>query len=211
MLDATLRPMKDRLLAPVAAGPAGRAHPIAISVLALVVTVAAAIAAARGAVVLSVGLWLLGRILDGLDGQVARATGRQSDLGGLLDFLFDTIGYAAVPIGLAVGVDDRALWIATAVVLATFYVNAVSLGHVAAILEKRALGAIARGESTSVTMPRGVVEGAETMVFFALALSFPEQAHVIWSVMAIAVVVTVTERTIWASRTLHRADREVAT
>ena len=71
---------------------------------------------------------------------VARTSGRSSDVGGLLDFVFDTIGYAVIPLGLAFGIDDRGTWIATAVLLAAFYLNAVSLGYVAALLEKRALG-----------------------------------------------------------------------
>ena len=82
------------------------------------------------------------------------ASGRSSDIGGLLDFVFDTIGYAAVPLGLAFGIDDRGTWIATAVLLATFYLNAVSLGYVAALLEKRSLGAVAQGQPTSAVLPR---------------------------------------------------------
>ncbi len=192
------------MLAPISAGPASRIHPTAVSTAALASSLGAAVAAWQGAVALSVLLWLTGRLLDGLDGALARATGRQSDLGGLLDFLFDTIGYAAIPLGLAAGVGSSALWIATAVVLAAFYVNAVSLGHVAAVLEKRALGAEATGEPTSTTLPRGIVEGTETIVFFSLALALPSIAWAIWSVMALAVSVTVVERTRWIARRLGR-------
>ncbi|MEM1335676.1 MAG: CDP-alcohol phosphatidyltransferase family protein, partial [Actinomycetota bacterium] len=105
MLDSTLRPVKDRLLAPVATGAPVWIHPIAVSAIGLAASLGAAVAAWRGAIVASVGLWLLGRLLDGVDGAIARASGRQSDLGGLLDFLFDTVGYAAVPIGIAAGGD----------------------------------------------------------------------------------------------------------
>lgn len=208
MLDSTLRPVKDALFAPLASGPLRSVPPIAVSLAALGASLAAAAAAWQGAVVISVVLWLLGRTLDGLDGVVARVNGRQSDLGGIYDFLFDTIGYAAVPIGLAAGVDTRALWIATAVVLATFYINAVSLGHVASNLEKRSLGAAATGEATSTILPRSLIEGSETVLFFAVALAVPASAWIVWTVMAVAVVLTVAERTRWASRTL--ADVAVA-
>ncbi len=203
MLDSTLRPISGRLLGPIAHGPAARLHPIAWSTLSLAASIGAAAAAWRGAVAVSVAAWLVGRLLDGIDGAVARSTGRQSDLGGLLDFLGDSIAYAIVPIGIAAGVDDRATWIATAVVIATFYVNAVSLGYTAALLEKRALGASQRGEPTSATLPRGLVEGTETIVVFTLALALPDSADVIWTVMAIAVALTIVERTIWASRSLR--------
>ncbi len=197
MFDSTLRPVKDAALSPFAAGPASRLHPLTVSVAGLGVSLAAAVAAWRGAVVLSVALWLLGRLLDGFDGTLARATGRQSDLGGLLDFLFDTVGYLAVPLGLALAVDDRTTWITTAVVLATFYLNAVSLGQVAAVLEKRARGAAASGAPTSTVLPRGLVEGTETIVFFTIALAVPSLAWLVWSAMAVAVVATVVERTWW--------------
>ena len=102
--------------------------------------------------------------------------------------MFDTIGYAVIPLGLAFGIDDRGTWIATAVLLATFYLNAVSLGYVAALLEKRALGAAAQGQPTSAALPRGLVEGTETIVFFTLALAFTGATATIWWVMAAAVL-----------------------
>lgn len=202
MLDSTLRPVKDRLLAPVASGPFRRAPVGVITAAGLVASLAAALAAWQHWVAASVGLWLLGRVLDGLDGAVARATNRQSDVGGLLDFVADSIGYAAIPIGIAAALDERATWIATAVVLAAFYINAVSLGHIAALLEKRDRGAAASGAPTSVVLPRGLIEGTETIIVFTLALAVPSSAAMIWSLMAAAVAITVAERIRWATRLL---------
>jgi phosphatidylglycerophosphate synthase len=202
MLDSTLRPLKDSLLAPLARGPLRNVPPIVVSLAALGASLGAAVAAWQGAIVASVALWLLGRALDGLDGVVARVNGRQSDLGGLYDFLFDTIGYAAIPLGLAAGVNTTATWIATAVVLSTFYLNAVSLGHVAAMLEKRSLGAAQTGAATSTILPRGLVEGTETVIFFTVALALPASAWIVWTVMAAAVSITVIERTRWIARRL---------
>jgi phosphatidylglycerophosphate synthase len=199
MLDATLRPVKDKVLSPLARTPMGRLHPIAISAVGLAFTLGAAVAASQRLVWVAVTLWLLGRVADGVDGLAARATGRASDVGGLLDFVIDTIGYASVPLGLAVGIDTRTGWVVTALLLASFYVNAVSLGHVAALLEKRGRGAEQRGEPTSATMPRGLVEGTETIVFFSLALTFVDAAPVIWSVMAALVMITALERVRWAA------------
>ena len=48
-------------------------------------------------------LWLLGRVIDGLDGAVARRQGRPSDLGGYLDIMLDFIVYALVPIAAVFG------------------------------------------------------------------------------------------------------------
>ncbi|WP_040492905.1 CDP-alcohol phosphatidyltransferase family protein [Ilumatobacter nonamiensis] len=203
MLDSALRPVKDRLLAPFARSPVTLLHPAGISAIGLGFGLGAAIAAWQQLPALAVVLWLTGRLADGLDGIVARETDRSTDAGGLIDFVFDTLAYAAIPLGLAFGADDRATWIATAVVLASFYVNAVSLGYIAALLEKRALGAAARGEPTSATLPRGLIEGTETIVFFTIALAFPDAAATVWWVMAVAVVVTALERVRWAIRLLR--------
>ncbi len=227
MLDSTLRPVKDRLLVGATRTPLARLHPTVISSVGLVASLGAAVAAWRLLPLLAVGLWLFGRVADGIDGAVARSTGRSSDVGGLLDFVFDSVGYAAIPLGLAFGLDERGAWIVTAVLLASFYLNAVSLGYVAALLEKRALvvppapgtaeGELCGEESlaaahvppqerrgpTSAVLPRGLVEGTETIVFFTVALAFPDAAPTIWWVMAAAVCVTVLERVRWAIRVLR--------
>lgn len=199
MLDSALRPVKDRLLAPLIGTRLGRVSPTLISAIGLVLTLAAAVAAWQQLTVIAVALWLAGRLADGIDGLVARASGRATDVGGLLDFVFDTIGYASIPLGLAFGLDTRTLWIATAVVLASFYLNAVSLGYVSALIEKRDQHG---SSATSVVLPRGLVEGSETMVFFTAALALPDASPIIWSVMAAAVIVTAIERVRWATRSL---------
>ncbi|MFT6293448.1 MAG: phosphatidylglycerophosphate synthase [Ilumatobacter sp.] len=198
MLDSMMRPVKDRLLAPLISTPLIRLHPSVISAIGLAFSLGAATAAWRQIPLLAVALWMVGRIADGVDGLAARATGRASDTGGLLDFVFDTIGYAAIPIGLAFGLDDRLGWIATAVLLASFYLNAVSLGYIAALLEKHALGAAATGQPTSAVLPRGLIEGTETIVFFTIALAFPDAATTVWWIMAALVTVTALERVRWA-------------
>jgi len=176
---------------------------LAISAFGLGASISAAIAAWQLRPALAVALWLVGRVADGLDGAVARSTDRSSDAGGLLDFVFDSIGYAAIPIGLAFGIDDRGTWIATAVLLATFYVNSVALGYVSALLEKRSPDTETLDRATSAIHPRGLVEGAETIVFFAIALAFNNIAATVWWVMATAVLLTAIERVRWALNTLQ--------
>lgn len=202
MLDSALRPVKDRLLAPLTKTAIVRVHPTVISVVGLLLSLGAAVAASQRLVVVAVIAWLAGRLADGLDGLAARSSGRESDLGGLLDFTFDTIGYAVIPIGVAFGVDTRAGWIVTAVLLAAFYLNSVSLGYVAALLEKRGLDAATQRRATSAVLPRGLVEGTETIVFFTLALAFIDASPWIWSVMAGLVTLTAVERVRWAAKGL---------
>ena len=198
MFDSTLRPIKDRILSPAAAVLGVRVHPTTMSALGLILTLSAALAASQELVAVAVVCFLAGRTADGVDGLIARRTDRASDVGGLIDFVFDSVGYAAIPLGVALGVDDRAVWIATAVLVASFYVNAVSLGYIAALFEKRGLGQTQRRNATSAVLPRGLVEGFETIVFFVAALALPTAASTIWWVMSGAVAITVIERVRWA-------------
>lgn len=202
MFDQRLRPVKDRVLAPLVRGPLGRISPLALSACSLVFAAGAAAAAWQQAALLAVTAWFLSRLADGLDGAVARHQHRANDSGGLVDIVSDTVGYALIPLGIAAGGDTRAAWITVAVLLATFYVNAVSWTYLAALLEKRANGAVATGVSTSTVMPRGLVEGTETIVFFTVALAWPDGATEVLAVMAAAVAVTTIERLWWARRLL---------
>lgn len=203
MLDGPLRPAKDRILAPLTRGPLADASPLALSLAALAAALGAAVAAWREFAIVAVALWLLSRLADGLDGAVARHQGTASDRGGLADIVADSVGYAVIPLGIAAAIDTRAAWITVAVLLATFYVNAVSWTYLAALLEKRAGGTTPTGAPTSTIMPRGLVEGTETIVFFTVALAWPDGAVTVLAVMAGAVIVSVVERLWWARKVLR--------
>jgi phosphatidylglycerophosphate synthase len=201
MLDLRLRSTKERLLAPVAARCPNFLSAAAVSFVSLACCVGAGVAAWRGAVVLSVILWLAGRVLDGLDGAIARSNGAASDFGGYVDLLFDTVGYAAVPLGIAFSVGQLGTWQIIAVLLGSFYVNSVSWLMLSALLEKR--GERASGEQTSVTMPTGLIEGTETIVLFTIALALPQHADITFAVMAAGVAIGVTQRAVAARRLLR--------
>ena len=201
MLDHTLRAYKDDLLRPLA-GQMGRISPNTITVLALIAGLAAAGAAAMQWYWPALGLWLFNRVLDGLDGLVARAHGSQSDFGGYLDIVLDFIVYAAVPIGLYWGNPTGANGIGVILLLGSFYVNAASWIYLSAILEKRAAGAIAQGELTSVTMPKGLVGGTETILFFILFLVWPGWLPWLFGAMAVLVATGILLRLHWAYRNL---------
>lgn len=203
MIDHRLRAAKDRLVDPVAARLPGVITAGRLTAMSLVAGLVAAVLAASGQHWWALGVWLAGRLLDGLDGALARRRGRQSDLGGYLDLVGDTVGYAAIPLGIAVSQDDPAVWAACAVLLGVFYVNAVAWTLLSATAEKRGLGAAARGERTTVHMPAGLVEGAETIVLYTLMLVLPGQALVLFWVMAVLVALTVLQRVAWARRSLR--------
>jgi len=201
MFDHLLRGLKDRWLAPLAR-LLRWVSPNLLSVLALLLGLAAAAAAARAAYGAGLALWLANRITDGLDGSVARLADRQTDFGGYLDILLDFIVYAAIPVGLAIGAGGRDVLLAAAVLEGAFFVNACSWMYLSAVLEKRASGAAASGELTTVTMPPALVAGFETVVFFALFFIVPGRLVLLFALMTSMVAINVVQRLVWARRVL---------
>jgi len=199
MFDSYLRRFKDQAGTPLARHMS-RVSPMAISVSALVVGLLATYAAFKGQYLFAFGLWILNRILDGLDGLIARLHNRQSDFGGYVDTLIDYIVYAALPIGLVAGSPSSEHYLALIFMLAVFYVNSASWMYLAAILEKRATHD--PETQTTIVMPAGVIGGFETIVAYGIFLFFPVYTTVLFSIFAILVFITILQRLIWAKRTL---------
>jgi phosphatidylglycerophosphate synthase len=198
MFDEWLRRLKDRIFGPMAPMIGRWVHPNLISLLALLVGLAAALLAAQGRTGPAFAAWVVNRILDGLDGSVARAAGAQSDFGGYLDILDDFVVYAAVPLGVLLGHPSESAWRAGLFLLAAFYVNAASWMYLAAILERRNLGAAATGEQTTVTMPPAIVAGTETVVFYSLFLLVPAWVPPLFWLMGILLLFNILLRLAWA-------------
>lgn len=201
MLDQTLRQHKAIALRP-AASALRQLSPSAFTLAGLFIGLGAAFAAASGSYSLSVALWVLNRLLDGLDGEVARISGRESDFGGYLDILADYIVYAAVPVGLAYAVATEFAFLGLALLLSSFYLNAASWMYLAAILEKRGSQA---GHRTSIVMPTGFIEGTETVLFYTAMLLFPAIFGTLSFTMAALVFATVVQRLVWSWRNLTAA------
>lgn len=202
MLDKRLRQVKEQMLAPVARWCGEDVTPIQITLMSGIVGILSAVAGWQGLYVIGLGLWLLNRVLDGLDGTVARLFNQQSDIGAYIDILVDDTVYALVPFGIAVSIGTLSVYLALIFMLATFYVNTVSWAYLSALLEKRNRGAIASGEMTTVTMPDGLIEGTETIIFFALFFLLPHSLIHLFVIMGVLVIVTIIQRLIWALRYL---------
>jgi phosphatidylglycerophosphate synthase len=201
MFDHLLRGLKDRLLAPLAMLFRGVA-PNILTLTAFVVGIAAALAAWQAAWMPGLLLWITNRIIDGLDGTVARLADRQSDFGGYLDILLDFIVYATIPVAFAIQSADRSVLVWAAVLEAAFFVNACSWMYLSAVLEKRASGARATGELTTVTMPPALVAGFETVLFFSLFYLLPARLPLLFGVMSALVGLNIVQRLLWARRVL---------
>lgn len=197
MLDPTLRNIKDVVLAPLA-GVLGPVSPGGLTAVGFTFGVGSAFLAWNDHLRWALAFWLLNRLLDGLDGAVARKHGTSSDLGGFLDLLADFAVYAAIPLALALRPGaDSALAGAAAVLLGAFYVNSAAWMVPAALLERRTRGVAERGEPTSVVIPEGLISGGETVVFFSLFFLLPHHQLLLFWLMALLTAVTVVQRLVW--------------
>jgi phosphatidylglycerophosphate synthase len=201
MKDALLRRQKDRLLQPLVERFLAGISPNQLSVLALAPGILAAVAVFYGWYWVGLTLWLLNRTLDGLDGLVARVHGKTSDWGGYLDLLLDFVVYLLVPLAFVWAQPSaQNLW-ALIFLLLSFQFNTLSWTLLSAIVEKRHKTDTAR--LTTVEMPTGLIEGAETVIFFSLFFLMPGIVHLLFWIMGALVFFTVGQRIWWAWRNLR--------
>lgn len=170
MFDARLRPLIDPPLN--AAGRRLAAWGIsanAVTVTGMLIGLMAAAALAQGMFLLALALIIANRLLDGLDGAVARATGL-SDFGGYLDIVADFVFYVSVPLGFALA--DPANALPAAVLLASFTLTGVSFLAFATLAAKRGVETSAHGRK-SFFYNTGLAEGAETIAVFVAMCLWP--------------------------------------
>jgi phosphatidylserine synthase len=197
MFDSELRVVKHKLLLPVA-------ERITVSAayltgLSFTVGLLSVMFAWQGQYSLALVTWLLNRVLDGLDGEVARLNGQQSDWGGYLDILCDFVIYSFLPIGLFMSNPSVSGGFALGFMLACFYVNSASWLYLSALLEKRQ---DSQG-LTSIAMPKGLIEGTETIVMYGVFIVFHDLLPILFALMALLVIVTIFQRLSWAESILN--------
>lgn len=137
------------------------------------------------------------RLADGLDGAVARASGK-TDFGGYLDIVCDFAFYGAVPLAFVLR-DPAANGVAGAFLLFSFYVNAATFLGYAILAERQGLETRSRGEK-SLYFTAGLMEGTETILSFLVIVLWPALfAPVAW-VFAGLCLVTAAARLTLAAR-----------
>jgi phosphatidylglycerophosphate synthase len=140
---------------------------------------------------------LLNRLVDGLDGAIARQ-GALSPFGGYLDIVSDMAFYAAVPLGFALASPGNALW--AALLLASFICTAASfLGRAIMAAELKEPDDGARGRK-SFFHSAGLIEGTETVAAFVLFCLFPARFPWLAGIFALLCFWTAGQRVVVAYR-----------
>lgn len=197
MLDARLRPLIDpplNALGRTLASLGFTANALTFAGLALGLAGAAAIAFDH--VGWGLALILANRLLDGLDGAVARVRG-PSDLGGYFDIVADFAFYVSVPLGFGLLAPANAL--PALVLVASFVLTGVSFLAFAVIAAKRGQTTEAHGRK-SFFYSTGLAEGAETILVFLAMCLVPAWFGVLAYAYAALCVLTVIQRSAMAVR-----------
>ena len=133
----------------------------------------------------------LNRLLDGIDGALARLT-TATDRGAFLDISLDFLFYASVPLGFAI-FDPRANALAAACLLFSFIGTGSTFLSYSLIAERRGLTA-PHFRNKGIVYLNGVVEGFETILFFVAMCLWPAHFAVIAYVFAVLCWLTVVIR-----------------
>ncbi|MDQ2757085.1 MAG: CDP-alcohol phosphatidyltransferase family protein [Actinomycetota bacterium] len=190
MLDTRVR----RILAPPLDAVGARLDDIGVPALAVtaagwVAGVAACLTVVAHAWLPALALWLLNRLLDGLDGPVARRNGA-SELGGFLDIVADFSIYAGFVVAVGVAQPDARL--ACLALLSAYYVSGTAFLALSSLLERR--GTTLAADGRSLRFVGGLAEGTETVVVYALLCLLPDRAELIVWLFTLAVALTAAQR-----------------
>jgi len=177
--------------------------PDALTIVGFGIVVAAAFAAAAGQWVLTALILIFGTLFDGLDGTLARATGKTSDFGAFLDSTMDRAGEAVIYAGIAAG---AAMNGKTEVIgLATL---ALGTGSLVSYVR-------ARGEGLGVCANIGIAQRAERAAVLIVGLLAGGLAAPTWLTAALLIIsvasaITVVQRIRFIRAGLAAAEQTAA-
>ncbi|MBC2771914.1 CDP-alcohol phosphatidyltransferase family protein [Rhizobium sp. AQ_MP] len=177
MIDAKILPLQKAALQPAATFFARRGvRADQLSIMGFVAGLFAFGALSFGYWLAALFFVLLNRVLDGLDGAVARIQG-PTDRGAYLDIAFDMVFYALIPLGFALSMpEDNAL--PAAVLIVSFVGTGSSFLAFSAVAAK--LGRQApKFPTKGIYYAGGLAEGFETIFVFVVMCLFPERFAVI--------------------------------
>lgn len=146
---------------------------------------------------------LLNRVLDGVDGAVARLSGT-TDAGGYLDIVLDFIFYSGVVLGFALANPDvNAL--AACFLIFTFMGTGSSFLAFAIMAEKHQITTLEYGKK-SLYFLGGITEGAETIAFFVAMCVWPQYFIYLAVVFGVLCLITTLTRILAAYSTIRKAE-----
>lgn len=151
---------------------------------------------------LALAVIVFNRVLDGLDGQLARYQKVSSSAGGFLDISLDFLFYAAVPLGFALA-DPKGNALPAAILLVSFIGTGSSFLAFAIAAEKYQIER-PQFKYKSFYYLQGLTEGTETILIFIAFCIWPEYFPIMAIVFAILCFITVITRIFGGYKTLKQ-------
>jgi phosphatidylglycerophosphate synthase len=174
-----------------------RVTPNQLTVLGFLLAAVAAYLVSQGFAWSAIAVWWLGRLIDGTDGILARATGKTSDFGGYLDITLDMAAYSLMVLAFYVWQPRFVvLWMVTLILYILAITSALSLGAL-----ERARGM--DGDNRSLKLAAGLAEGGETGIAYTLMLLWPRYINMLLALWIAVLLFTFVARTWLAWRLLE--------
>ena len=142
--------------------------------------------------IIALFVFLLGRILDGVDGIIANKT-RITEFGGFIDIVFDLISYSLVPLAFILKDNSNAIF--GSILLTTFFGTSSTFFGIA-IFENNKF--IKRNPEKSFYHVGGFMGGAITIFFLSLMFLFPEKFNLIALIFSVLCIIGTIERIFYA-------------
>ena len=142
--------------------------------------------------VIALFLFLLGRILDGIDGIIANKT-KITEFGGFIDIVFDFISYSLVPLAFILKDNSNAIF--GSILLATFFGTSSTFFGIA-IFEKNKF--IKKNDEKSFFHVGGFMGGTVTIFFLSLMFLFTEKFNLIALTFSVLCIISTIERIFYA-------------
>jgi phosphatidylglycerophosphate synthase len=152
------------------------------------------VAIAFGLNTVALVIWLLNRLFDGLDGEVARLRGESSEFGAFVDIVADFFVYGGFLVALAVQHPGSRM--ALVALFFAYYLNGTVFLALSGILER-----LKRERLTErgLHFRRSLTEGFETLVAGTLFLLLPDHVSIIAWIFAAMVFISAAQR-LWDGR-----------
>jgi len=181
--------------------------PDRLSVTGLLLALSSACLAAFALWPWALAAWLASRLLDGLDGPLARRRGGGTEAGGFLDITADFAAYGSGVVGVALGTTGALSggsaetweWAAFLSVLLAYYLNGAAFLAFSSAAERTGARL---DDGRTFSFIGGLAEGTETVVVHALWLLLPGSAAVLAWAWAGVVGVSALQRVVVGRRLL---------
>ncbi len=152
----------------------------------------------NGFFIVALFVFLFGRILDGIDGNLANKTSI-TEFGGFIDIVCDFISYSIIPLAFILNDNSNAIF--GSILLTTFFGTSSTFFGIAIFENKKTKN---KNSGKSFFYIGGFMGGAVTILFLSLMFLLPDKFNLIALIFSILCILSTVERIYYAFSILER-------